>query len=507
MNNFQPLTIDNQHAAEIFQEALKLDWIRPEDTLVQIQDLDVLSGRVRFLQSQFPPGTMHAIAIKCNPLQEILKFIRRVTSSGTHTNPSGIGLEAATIGEVVCALKAGYPPEKIVFDSPVKTIQDLEFAMKQGVYINCDNLEELKRVDKLLKTTLTSSSFGIRINPQVGIGTIEESSVAGVYSKFGVPLGSQKEALKEAFLTYPWLTGVHLHVGSQGCGLDLVVEGVKWVYALGMEVGQLRIEHGLSPIETIDIGGGLPVHYVENEQLPTLEEYAAALKPILEDLSSQEHPASSIAHRPSSITHRPSPIAHRPSPIAHRPSSITHPASLITEFGRWVFVPSGFTVSRVEYVKHDPGITTLMIHAGADLFVRECLSPAPWKHTYALLDKNGNLKTPNNENINQGNGSSGPRIQMGHKASENIEQKSTGLTPCNLAGPLCFAGDIVAKNVMLPQPEEGDYLIIHDTGGYTFSMWSRYNSRQTPRILGYHEGAFSILKERETPEETVGFWV
>jgi diaminopimelate decarboxylase len=478
MKNPQPLTINNEIASAIFQEALKLEWIRPEDALVQIQDLDVLEKRIRHLQSLFPPEALHAIAIKCNPLHEILKFIRTVTSSGTNSNQSGIGLEAATIGEVVIALKAGFPPEKIVFDSPVKTESDLLFAMTRGVYINCDNLDELKRVDKLLKTTLSSSSFGIRINPQVGIGTIEESSVAGVYSKFGVPLGQQKETLQEAFLTYPWLTGVHLHVGSQGCGLDLLVEGVKRVGEFAQDMNRLRLEHNLPPVKTLDIGGGLPVHYVENDKLPTLEEYVKALKPILEEVSRFGLSASHIPHL----------------------------TSLITEFGRWVFVPSGFTVSRVEYVKHDPGITTLMIHAGADLFVRECLSPAPWKHTYALLDRHGNLKHPNVEKPNQKNSSPGQPTHKVHNATTNIQHKNKGLTPCNLAGPLCFAGDIVAKNVMLPQPEEGDYLIIHDTGGYTFSMWSRYNSRQTPRILGYKEGVFSILKERETPEETCRFW-
>jgi diaminopimelate decarboxylase len=40
-------------------------------------------------------------------------------------------------------------------------------------------------------------------------------------------------------------------------------------------------------------------------------------------------------------------------------------------------------------------------------------------------------------------------------------------------------------------------------------MWSRYNSRQTPRILGYKEDGeqFEILKERETPDEVFKFWM
>jgi diaminopimelate decarboxylase len=150
--------------------------------------------------------------------------------------------------------------------------------------------------------------------------------------------------------------------------------------------------------------------------------------------------------------------------------------NLITEFGRWVFTNPGWTASRVEYVKHDGNANTAMLHVGADLFLRECLNPNDWKHEYSVLDAKGNLKA------------------------------ETELQPWTLAGPLCFSGDIIAKGVMLPAIEEGDYLVIHDTGGYTFSMWSRYNSRQTPRILGYSGQEFEIIRERESISEMLKFW-
>ncbi len=157
-------------------------------------------------------------------------------------------------------------------------------------------------------------------------------------------------------------------------------------------------------------------------------------------------------------------------------NQLTASFRLITEFGRWVFTNPGWTVTRVEYVKHDPGVNTAMLHVGADLFVRECLNPQDWQHEYTVFDDHGRQK------------------------------EGTDILPWNLAGPLCFSGDIIAKNVQLPRIEEGDYLVIHDTGSYTFSMWSRYNSRQTPRIIGYCNDEFEILKERETLEELSAFW-
>ena len=42
---------------------------------------------------------------------------------------------------------------------------------------------------------------------------------------------------------------------------------------------------------------------------------------------------------------------------------------------------------------------------------------------------------------------------------------------------LCFANDIIARDIELPKAEDGDYLVIHDNGAYTFGMWSKYVSR------------------------------
>ena len=118
-----------------------------------------------------------------------------------------------------------------------------------------------------------------------------------------------------------------------------------------------------------------------------------------------------------------------------------------------------------------------MTHAGADLFLRECYHPADWYHEISVVDKTGQLKT-------------------GTVRNNYI-----------IAGPLCFAGDIIAKDVTLPEVNEDDYILIHDAGAYTLSMWSRYNSRQVPKVIGYSAtSSFEILKERESKEAVLKFW-
>lgn len=430
-NNTSRLT--QQEIQETLHLAISTGWIRREDTAVILYDLDLLRERLHHLSGVFPPSSLHALAIKANPLHQVMAYTRGLGEEFG----ANIGVEAASTGEVFLALQAGYKPSQIVYDSPVKTEQEIESALLEGIHLNIDNLSELERVNKLLNKISSRSTVGIRINPQVGVGAILESSVAGEYSKFGVPIGTQRDRLTEAFLSYPWLTGMHLHVGSQGCPVEMLVRGVGILYDFALELNEKRVKAGMPPISTFDIGGGLPISYHSGSPAPSMEEYYAA--------------------------------------ILKRAPVITG-FRLITEFGRWVYTHAGWTVSRVEYVKRDPTVTTLMIHVGAELFIRECLNPSDWQHEYSLFDKNGTLK---------------------HGAEP---------TPCNIAGPLCFSGDILARGITLPHAEEGDYLVVHDTGGYTLSMWSHYNSRQVPRILGYRHGAFEVLRERDTLDALASFW-
>jgi diaminopimelate decarboxylase len=63
----------------------------------------------------------------------------------------------------------------------------------------------------------------------------------------------------------------------------------------------------------------------------------------------------------------------------------------------------------------------------------------------------------------------------------------------------------------LPRIQAGDYLVIHDTGGYTLALFSRYCSRAAPAVLGYTlEGDGSVrvevLQEVESEGSVLGFW-
>lgn len=425
--------LSDDRISQVFRRALSQKGIvTREDTAVIFYDLSYLAERIKNLISLFPPKTLHALAIKANPLTRVLRFIRKFD----------VGLEAATMPELYLAVKAGFPPQKIVFDSAVKTIAELEFAIIQGVHINADSLRELEIIDDLLKRHSSSATFGIRINPQVGSGEIDITSTAGEYSKFGVSINDKRDALIACFSKYQWLRGVHMHIGSQGCPAEMILDGARilidFVNETNNALRDKKLEHR---INIIDLGGGLPVSYHRDREPVSMAEFRDKLIPILQNLDGNDF-------------------------------------KIITEFGRYIFANTGWVATRVEYVKREPKINTAMIHVGADLFLRESYHPDLWHHEFQVVDRDGNAKTGQDDN------------------------------KYVLAGPLCFSGDVIARDIVLPRIEEGDYLLIHDAGAYTLSMWSRYNSRQIPKVIGYLDDgdSFEVLRKREEPDDLWNFW-
>src|SRR5208282_3181175 len=418
-------TISDESISRTVQNLLSKGFIdRDVDTAVLLYDFDFLKSRIEELRKAFPANAVHAIAVKANPLSVILEFMKTL----------GSGFEVASLPELELVRSLGVPASRIVFDSPAKTIPRLRLAIEYGCHVNIDSFQELERVDGILSHTVKrpTGTFGIRINPQVGTGSIEATSVAGEYSKFGIPLLQYEDEITQAYLNRPWLTGVHLHIGSQGCPMDMLLRGCGAVYDYVTRLNEKLDKSGCgSRINIFDIGGGLPVSYYRDRESDTLTSYAKNLS-------------------------------------ANYPALFSNEYSTITEFGRHVSANAGWVLSRVEYVKVSPHIRTAIIHVGADMFLRKSYRPDDWHHDVSVLDKEGRLK-------------SGP------------------LQGYNLAGPLCFAGDFVAKNMSLPDIEQGDYVVIRDAGAYTLSMWSRYNSRQMPLVLGYYkEGSqVKIVRHRE----------
>ncbi|WNC03292.1 diaminopimelate decarboxylase [Streptomyces sp. CGMCC 4.7035] len=415
--------------------AVEQGLLGPAAPIVGLLDVVGIRESAAALRAAFDavvaPGTpvLHAFAVKATPLVPVLRLLR----------DAGIGAEVASPGELALARAAGVAPERIVLDSPAKTPAELREALALGIAVNADNPQELERIDALVRTTRTASPIGIRVNPQVGAGAIDALSTATATSKFGVALRDEgaRAWLVRAYADRPWLTRLHAHSGSQGVPLSLMARGITEIHALAEEINRRA---GRQQIDTIDIGGGLPVNFGSDATTPTHAQYARLLAEAVPGLFDGRY-------------------------------------GLVTEFGRSLLAKHGTVVARVEYTKRAGGRSVAVTHAGVQVAARTVYAPASWPLRIAAYDAKGHPKE-------------GPEVLQ------------------DVAGPACFAGDLLAEGRALPLLEQGDHAAALDTGAYYFAHHYAYNSLVRPGIYGYAPGAgggmrFAVVREPQTVEEIV----
>ncbi len=399
--------------------------------LAALLDETAVRDAARALHAAFravaAPGqpVLHTFAVKAASLVPVLRLLAE----------EDVGCEVASPGELALARAAGVSSAHTVLDSPAKTRAELREALDLGVALNADNPQELSRLDALVGASPSSAPLGLRVNPQLGGGSIDAMSTATEHSKFGVALRDPgaREWVVRAYLERPWLTRLHTHTGSQGCPPELMAEGVRAAYALAEEVNAAV---GRQQIDTLDIGGGLPVDFASDEGGPSYEGYARLLARTVPGLFDGRY-------------------------------------GLVTEFGRSLTAKAGTVLARVEYAKSAGGRAIAVTHAGAQVAARTVFAPEAWPLRVAAYDAKGRAKE-------------GPAVVQ------------------DVAGPCCFAGDLVARERPLPLLEEGDYAALLDTGAYYASNPFGYNSLPRPGVYAYDSDLrFTTIRHPQSVEDLV----
>lgn len=379
------------------------------EPVVGLLDVTGIERSATALHAAFAtPGVAvtHTFAVKAASLVPVLALL----------GDCGLGAEVASPGELALARAAGIPAERTVLDSPAKTVAELREALTLGIAVNADNPQELARIDALLAAAPSASAVGLRVNPQVGGGSIGAMSTATATSKFGVALrdpGAGEWVLR-AYAERPWLNRLHTHTGSQGVPLELMAAGVRAAYELAERI---NAGAGRQQVTVLDIGGGLPVNFGSDDTAPSFGDYARVLRSEVPGLFDGRY-------------------------------------GIVTEFGRSLLAKNGTILARVEYAKSAGGRPIAVTHAGAQVATRTVFVPDAWPIRVLALDGKGR-----------------------EKGGEPVVQ--------DVAGPCCFAGDLVATGRPLPLLDAGDYVALLDTGAYYFSNHFAYNSLPRPAVHGY----------------------
>uniref|UniRef100_A0A7S3Z1P6 Orn/DAP/Arg decarboxylase 2 N-terminal domain-containing protein n=1 Tax=Lotharella globosa TaxID=91324 RepID=A0A7S3Z1P6_9EUKA len=316
------------------------------------------------------------------------------------------------------------------------------------------NCNSMEELSRVLKAYET-----VKVHPLTRIGLrinplVGSGSIAGLsVSKLDSKFGIQNQ--EEVIEAFISNPALSgLHVHTGSQGMS-VEQLAEGVSTVTQLADRINTRIGSKRVTTLDIGGGLSTNYDSIEVSPTFYEYEHALRKQAPELFDE-----ALGY------------------------------NVVTEFGRALCAKAGWVATSVEYLMHgDPEKVVAITHAGADLFVRPCYDPEHFRHRFSAFARDG---TP-------------------------LSQCSKEEKRYDVAGPLCFAGDVIGRSVSLPQLSEGDWIVIHDCGANTFALWSRHCSRQAPPVLGFtrrSEGALEssdglevmVLKEKEAPENVLEFW-
>ena len=69
------------------------------------------------------------------------------------------------------------------------------------------------------------------------------------------------------------------------------------------------------------------------------------------------------------------------------------------------------------------------------------------------------------------------------------------------AGKFCESGDILIRDVNLPEVSAGDIIAVADCGAYCLPLSSNYNAAFRPAVAMVREGKARLIRRRETLED------
>lgn len=184
----------------------------------------------------------------------------------------GLLLDVATGGELHTVLHAGVPASSCVLHGNNKSLDELRMAIAAGIdHIVVDSFDEIDRIEKLHADGLPVVRVQLRITPGVHVHTHEYVSTGQDDSKFGFNLnnGDAHKAIARAQSSAAVeLIGIHCHIGSNVFAVDNFAEASKVMVDLFSTLN----------LSELTLGGGLGVAYTENEEAPSIEQWAEVLQ-------------------------------------------------------------------------------------------------------------------------------------------------------------------------------------------------------------------------------------
>ncbi|HNX80658.1 MAG TPA: diaminopimelate decarboxylase [Candidatus Omnitrophota bacterium] len=292
-------------------------------TPVYVYSYQTLTGHLLKLQEAFKEiRPLICYSVKANSNLGILRSLVQ----------KGAGLDIVSGGELSRALKAGCPPERIVYASVGKTDVEIEAAIRKGIlFFNVESLPELANINRIAGKLRTVTRVAIRINPDVEAKTHKFITTGKLTNKFGIDLKNAYTILScGGSFKNVRISGLHIHIGSQ------ILESAPFIAAIKKVIDFIeRLKKRGIALEYLNIGGGLGIIY-RKEKPQTAIIYAKRIVPLLKKTG----------------------------------------LKIIMEPGRFIVGNAGVLLTKVLYVKKTPQKTFLIVDGGMNDLIRPALYDA-----------------------------------------------------------------------------------------------------------------------------------
>ena len=384
---------------------------------------------------------------------------------------SGIDVEVNSGGELFKALRVGFRPEQIIFNGTSKSDDELDDAVRAGIYaVNIDSIYEIELVEQCVERLrsrgeqVQPARITLRLVPEIGTRSHLGLQTALLTSKFGISSSEVLAAFRRG-LQKPDLVkvcGIHIHVGSQTPDVEPFAEAFKSMWE---HLVTIHNDTGHT-LEHINLGGGIPVNYLrDRSQADQLPEHERDM------LGAELEPAAVLSEALR--------VARESARAANAEHLLDH-VTILLEPGRSIIADAGLVLTTVRNIKTRPetGDVWLLTDAGYNIM----LSMNNYKWYYHLI--------------------SASRADAPYAREYKV------------AGPLCDSGDVyfdIEREGRLPDyrklPEDvvpGEVLALLNCGAYSLAQMFHYNGRPLPAaVLIRRDGKPALIRRRDTYDDLI----
>jgi len=355
----------------------------------------------------------------------------------------GAGCDCFGVAELWATFAGGADPEKVVLNGSNKPEDELREAVRLGVTVTVDCLEELEMLNAIALSSNRKVPIHLRLKPRLeGFDGVfgmfsDEIDVSRVVEswKWGMTFNEALTTARRAQgMRGVELVGLHCHIGRQTGEASPYGAQVRAVVA---QATALREQTGWTP-RVFDLGGGFahgrdPEGRQSVAHVPPIEEFAATLTAALR--------AELAAHR-------------FPPPVIE------------FEPGRFLIGNTTVLLATVGVVKRTPELGRVWVNLDCSTNqLTRIMSRGDYYHIVAA------------EKLNE-------------PATEQVE----------VVGPLCMP-DVLGSGRRLPPLQRGDLIAFLDAGMYAETTSSQFNGQPRPATVLVQGAEAEIIKRRETIED------